>query len=363
MPAIQIAVPQRNIQMFSSKNIRNVPQMAATSVQIGKLYMETEEAQQRQGMDSFPIAIYNSLLQYCLENKEYRNAMLFICMANWGMRFSDVVRVRFCHLFDSDGNFKDNFTLPNGEQKTKKKNIYYNNEATWRIILLYLDENRCTPYDYLFTSDSNNAPTISLTDIEREEKFGNKIRIAEKNIHQLEKQKADLLKLYSHGTISEAEFTQLNEQTKNDMDNCIKELSALKTQMENYVSSTENADRIMIRKNISYVAAQNMIKSTLEKIGVNARNRTDKAICMNCDLKLNTHSLRKTFAEEFVQTGTRLNAEGKLSVDATVLNLLQHKFMHSSMSTTNRYSGAEEEAFLTICKSMNIGLDILSQYD
>ena len=45
--------------------------------------------------------------------------MLMICMANWGMRYSDVVRVRFGHLFDNNGQFKESFSLPNGEKKTK----------------------------------------------------------------------------------------------------------------------------------------------------------------------------------------------------------------------------------------------------
>ena len=72
------------------------------------------------GMNCFPADVYNKMIEYSLSNGKIRNAMLMICMANWGMRFSDVVRVRFGYLFDRNGQFKENFSLMNGEKKTKK---------------------------------------------------------------------------------------------------------------------------------------------------------------------------------------------------------------------------------------------------
>ena len=80
------------------------------------------------GMDYFPIDVYNQMIEYSLNNGKIRNAMLMICMANWGMRYSDVVRVRFGYLFDMNGQFKESFSLPNGEQKTKKTVVYYRSE-------------------------------------------------------------------------------------------------------------------------------------------------------------------------------------------------------------------------------------------
>lgn len=366
MLAIQTSL-QRNIQMFRTQpetEVRNIPMMRANTEDEENLYERMDDAQQRQGMDSFPMDIYNRVIEYTLVNGKYRDAMLFICMANWGMRFSDVVRVRYCHIFDSNGNFKESFTLPNGEKKTSKKNTYYNNEATWKIISLYLSQpyTRRTPYDFLFISESGNAPTTTLKEIEIEEKYGYQIKLTEKHIREAEKQKADLLKLYSHDTICEAEFAEMNMNLKADIDRYNNELFDLQMQIGKYISPTINADKIKIQLGLSYMTVQDMLKRTLQKININTRNRKDKSQQMNCSLKLNTHSLRKTFAQEFVLTGTRLNADGKLDVDPTVLNLLQHKFMHSSMSITNRYNSTEERAFETICKSMNIGLEILNQY-
>ena len=63
------------------------------------------------GMNYFPADVYNKMIEYSLNHGKIRNAMLMICMANWGMRFSDVVRVRFGYLFDRNGQFKENFSL------------------------------------------------------------------------------------------------------------------------------------------------------------------------------------------------------------------------------------------------------------
>ena len=67
------------------------------------------------GMNNIPADIYNRMIEYSLNNGKFRNAMFLICMANWGMRYSDVVRVRFGYLFDRNGQFKESFSLPNGE--------------------------------------------------------------------------------------------------------------------------------------------------------------------------------------------------------------------------------------------------------
>ena len=59
------------------------------------------------GMDNFPIEVFNQMIEYNLTRGAIRNAMLMVCMANWGMRFSDLTRVRFGYLFDNEGRFKD----------------------------------------------------------------------------------------------------------------------------------------------------------------------------------------------------------------------------------------------------------------
>ena len=238
--------PQRNIQIFRNENPQpeqwNIPLMAAQTETEENLYERTDNAQQKQGMDNFPMEIYNQLIDYTLSNGKYRDAMLLICMANWGMRISDLLRVRYCHICDSNGRLKEYFTLPNGEKKTGKLNTYYNNTAVWKIIMLYLSKTNINlrPYDYLFISESGNAPRKTLQQIEAEEKYGYSITLKEKHIKETEKRKADLLRLYSHGTITESDFSEMNNTLKSELENLHKNIADLKQKLENYISPNTN---------------------------------------------------------------------------------------------------------------------------
>ena len=137
------------------------------------------------GMDNFPIEVYNQMIEYSLNNGKFRNAMLMICMANWGMRYSDVVRVRFGHLFDNNGQFKESFSLPNGEKKTKKTVIYYNNRVTESIISLYLNQpenQEKTRLDFLFVSESStgNCPVSTVQQLEADDLYNFPIETVKK---------------------------------------------------------------------------------------------------------------------------------------------------------------------------------------
>ena len=355
---------QRKISTNDITSSTIIPQMAAKNKFIEKLYKDTANKQTKSGMDAFPMEIYNSMIKYAISRKELRNAMFFICMANWGMRFSDVVRVRYCHIFDESGKIKEVFTLPDGEQKTGKQNVYYNNQATMKIISLYLSqpENRLkTPFDYLFVNESGNMKATTAGNIEAEERYGYKIKLLEKRIVDVDKRKNSLLSLFSNGTISEIEFSELNQSLQSERLVLNEQLNNLNTQKNNFISSPENAEYFDIRVKLGLTrqGAENIIKNTLEKINVFPLNSKNKEQKSNVSLKFNTHSLRKTFSEQFVITGSQLNTEGLLDVDPTVLTLLQHKFMHANMDTTNRYNKTEENAFKVICQNMNIGLEII----
>ncbi len=102
-----------------------------------------------------------------MSHGKLREAMFMVCMANWGSRFGDTVRVRFCHIFDENGAFKDSFMF--NEEKTGKTNVYYNNLAVREAITLYLKKNPREYYDYLFVSESRNKSKITLREIEIQE--------------------------------------------------------------------------------------------------------------------------------------------------------------------------------------------------
>lgn len=244
------------------------------------------------GMDSFPIKIYNDLLRYYISHGKLRNALYLICQANWGMRAGDVRSTRFCHIFTERGTFKESFTIKDGEEKTGKQNIYYNNEAVIKAMTMYLEREPRKLYEYIFCSESNNQKKMKLSELEK----------------------------YA-------------------------------------------PDDILISKPMSDSAADDIIKDGLIGIGIHAENGKLRNSVVNCDLKLNTHSLRKTFANVFYKTGCELSEKGKLEVNPTMLKVLQEKFMHTNLSTTGHYNNTMETAFRTICLNMNIGLDVLEEFE
>lgn len=243
------------------------------------------------GMDSFPLDIYEDLIRYYLSKGKIRNAMYLVCQANWGMRVGDTLSVRFCHIFTERGTFKESFTLKDGEQKTGKQNIYYNNDAVKAVISMYLSENPHRKiYEYIFCSESNNSKKI--------------------NLQELDKNAPDI-------TISNAATTQ---------------------------------------------CADDIVKNGLIALGIHTENGRLRNEIVNCNLKLDTHSLRKTFGEVFYKVGCDLCDSGEIELNIAMLKTLQQKFEHSETSVTRRYNSAMEKTFRDICMNINIGMNVLEDY-
>lgn len=117
---------------------------------------------------SEPIKSMDDILrisQYLIQNKRYRDNMMFIVGINFGLRVSDLRMLRFSDLIMDNGKdqmFKTSF--PIFEQKTRntrkhKRNRYITvNDAVRDAVLLYLEN---TPdvalSDYMFRSESNRG--------------------------------------------------------------------------------------------------------------------------------------------------------------------------------------------------------------
>ena len=317
------------------------------------------------GMNYFPADVYNAMIEYSLSNGKIRNAMLMICMANWGMRFSDVVRVRFGYLFDGNGQFKESFSLPNGEKKTSKQVVYYNNEATKVIISLYLNQHinrHKSRLDFLFVSEGGTKVEDTIRNIEAEDLFNPQIEQAENEIKKIVPIIDENYDKYMMGKVSEEEYKRAKQRYEQQKISLEQHLNDLVSKRENYVSPTPNADNIYIQKPLSHTAGENIIKNTLKAIGINPKNRKNKSDEQTTNDKYNTHSLRKTFADWFIKTGDELNNSGELAFNDTIMDLLKEKFKHSSRSVTTHYTDAQEEAFKLICQKLNIGLEAVENY-
>lgn len=114
---------------------------------------------------SEPIKSMDDILrisQYLIQNKRYRDNMMFIVGINFGLRVSDLRMLRFSNLITDNFMFKDSF--PIFEQKTRntrkhKRNRYITiNDAVRDAVILYLEN---TPNvalsDYMFRSESNHG--------------------------------------------------------------------------------------------------------------------------------------------------------------------------------------------------------------
>lgn len=363
---------QHNIQMIS--NTIKQPSEKVFSQFVADENIEVFEqkiskaVRENDGMDAIPTDILNRMVDYSISHGKVRNAMLFICMANWGMRISDLVRVKFAHIIDQNGKFRDGFSLENGEKKTGKRNRYYNNEAVKQAITIYLEHpftRQKRRYDYLFTSDSGNGNYTTLLEIEREENYPlEKLLKLQNELDEFNAESAKkldiLLQMYVSGKITEEEFFSMKSAHTLNGENLLKAVQEYQQQRDNFNGITPDAENIQIQKHITKQAAEYVVKSTLLDIGVYPINCKDKI--PNTDLYLNTHSLRKTFTEAFYECGRKLKLMGQLEFDADIHKLVQDKLMHKNIDTTNHYSKAEQKAFETICMAMNIGLEILNQY-
>jgi len=109
------------------------------------------------------LADINRISQYLLANGRWRDNMLFICGINFGLRISDLLRLRFCHLINEDLSFKDEFPLL--EKKTKntrkvKKNRWLTiNDAVIDAVTTYLTHVPAKLDDFMFRSESPNGKT------------------------------------------------------------------------------------------------------------------------------------------------------------------------------------------------------------
>ena len=87
--------------------------------------------------------------------------MLFICGINFGLRISDLLRLRFCHLINDDLSFKTEFPILEKKtmntRKTKKNRWLSINEAVMDAVTLYLMNVPAKLDDFMFRSESPNG--------------------------------------------------------------------------------------------------------------------------------------------------------------------------------------------------------------
>ena len=107
------------------------------------------------------LADINRMSEYFIQNGQYRDNMLFIVGINFGLRVSDLSRLRFCDLIDSDGTFKDVFPVfeikTRNTRKVKRNRYIYINSAVMDAVTLYLQHTPRRLDDYMFYCEGNRG--------------------------------------------------------------------------------------------------------------------------------------------------------------------------------------------------------------
>ena len=118
-----------------------------------------------------------------LKKRGTRDYLLFITGLNTGLRVSDIVKLKYDDIRDTNGNMKSHITIL--EQKTKKiKKFPICNDL---YIELELYTRRMKKGDYLFKSRASNAPITTTQSYRIIRATANKIGLTEIGTHTMRK--------------------------------------------------------------------------------------------------------------------------------------------------------------------------------
>lgn len=115
--------------------------------------------------DAEPIKEMSDILrirEYLIQNKRWRDNMLFICGINFGLRVSDLRVLRFCDLIDETFTFKESLVLiekkTSNTRKVKRNRHLSINNAVIEAVTLYLENVPGVKLsDYMFRCESNRG--------------------------------------------------------------------------------------------------------------------------------------------------------------------------------------------------------------
>lgn len=108
------------------------------------------------------LATINKICEHLLTNGRYRDFLLFVLGINFGLRVSDLLRLRWCDLIDEDMTFKHSFEIlekKTSRSRKRKRNRYVVlNDAVMNAANIYLQHtDDVTLADFLFRSHSNQC--------------------------------------------------------------------------------------------------------------------------------------------------------------------------------------------------------------
>lgn len=277
-----------------------VPEAEPCDMEVMKAYAEKQR--ESQGMDVLPLDLYEQMLENCLIRKDYRSAFFLTAMANFGLRHSDVVKLRRIDLVDENNRIRDQILIQ--EKKTSKQRILFVNNAVKMALLLHLNNSNISPTDYLITSNGKRKGYEIETDSN-----GKSLRINGKYVYKLD----------------------------------------------------ENGNKIP--KPLSRSQSENIIKDIIiNNLGLALKN--DKRCKDDPDAigKICTHSIRKLYGWAVTEAFINQFDSDVAYAHAAALSFLSQDYGHSSEAMTLHYSKDYENLKRKITLSMNLGIGVLKKY-
>lgn len=269
--------------------------------------MELAAAQKEsQGMDVLPLDLYNLMLENCLVRKDYRSAFWLTAMSNFGLRYSDVVKMRRIDFIDEHNKIRDKILIQ--EKKTSKQRVLFVNKAVKMALLLLLWNSEILPTDFLIYSNGRRKGYEMETYIAADGKK-RAVRKNGKYVYKLD----------------------------------------------------ENGNKIP--KPLSRAQSENIMKNIIvENLGVALKN--DKRCRNNSDCvgKICTHSIRKLYGWAVTEAFITQFDSDIAYAHAAALSFLSQDYGHSSEAMTLHYSKDYEAIKKKIIMEMNLGLPILEKF-
>lgn len=268
----------------------------------GEMMAFAEKQKESQGMDVMPPDLYAQMLENCLSRRDYRSAFFLTAMANFGLRHSDVVKLRRIDLVDEHNRIRDKVLVQ--EKKTSKQRILFVNNAVKMALLLLLNNSNISPTDYLISSTGKRKGY----EIEKDAN-GKSLRINGKYIYKLD----------------------------------------------------ENGNKIP--KPLSRSQSENIIKDIIiENLHLALKNDQRSKDDPDAIGKICTHSIRKLYGWAITEAFINQFDSDIAYAHAAALSFLSQDYGHSSEAMTLHYSKDFDNLKRKIVMNMNLGIEVLEKY-
>lgn len=276
--------------------LEDIPQMQALA----------QKQKERQGMDVLPLDLYEQMLENCLKNNDFRSCFWLTAMSNFGLRYSDVVKLRRIDLIDENNRIRESVLLQ--EKKTSKQRIVFINDAVKMALLMLLWNDDFAPTDYLIVSKGRRKgyEVETYTDDNGKKKA---VRINGKYVYKRD---------------------EFGRKIPKPLSRCQSEAIMKDIIVENLGFALKNDKRCI---------------NTPDVIG-----------------KISTHSVRKLYGKAVTDAFIRNFDGNEAYAHAAALSFLSQDYGHSSEAMTLHYSKDFENLKKEITMKMNLGIEVLRPF-